>query len=125
MKTVKGSPVCTFAREALRCSKAGVADSRIRPHRKRLGVKRSQVQVLSPRFAEKTLLRHIVEDALKAGIPRWPPLQLRHAAGTEARSAGGGLDAAQARLGHKHANITQVFAEVSREKAAELAPKLG
>ena len=47
-----------------------------------------------------------------------PPLQLRHAAGTEARSAGGGLDAAQVRLGHKNANITQVYAEVSREKAA-------
>jgi hypothetical protein len=29
------------------------------------------------------------------------------------------------RLGHKHANITEVYAEVSREKAAELALKLG
>jgi hypothetical protein len=29
------------------------------------------------------------------------------------------------RLGHKHANITDVYAEVSREKAAELAHKLG
>jgi len=29
------------------------------------------------------------------------------------------------RLGHKNANITQVYAEVSREKAAELALKLG
>jgi len=80
---------------------------------------------VSPRLAEKTLLRHIIEDALKAGIPRWTPLRLRYAAGTEARSAGGGLDAAQVRLGHKNANITQVFAEVAREKAAEFALKLG
>jgi hypothetical protein len=29
------------------------------------------------------------------------------------------------RLGHMNANMTQVYAEVSREKAAELALKLG
>jgi hypothetical protein len=29
------------------------------------------------------------------------------------------------RLGHKNANITQVYAEVFREKAVELALKLG
>ena len=47
------------------------------------------------------------------------------AARTEARKSGGGLDAAQVRLGHKHANITEVYAELAREKAAELAAKLG
>ncbi len=35
------------------------------------------------------------------------------------------MDAAQVRLGHKHASITEVYAELSREKAAELALKLG
>ena len=77
------------------------------------------------RYEDDTLNRCIRRACEKAGIQRWTPLQLRHAAGTEARIAGGGLDAAQVRLGHKHANITEVYAEVSREKAAELALKLG
>jgi len=77
------------------------------------------------RYEDAALNRCIRRACEKAGIPRWTPLQLRHAAGTEARSAGGGLDAAQVRLGHKNANITQVYAEVSRDKAAELALKLG
>ena len=77
------------------------------------------------RYEDAAINRCIRRACEKAGIPRWTPLQLRHAAGTEARSVGGGLDAAQARLGHKNANITQVYAEVSREKAAELALKLG
>jgi integrase len=77
------------------------------------------------RYEDAALNRCIRRACEKAGIPRWTPLQLRHAAGTEARQAGGGLDAAQVRLGHKNANITQVYAEVSREKAAELALKLG
>ena len=52
-------------------------------------------------------------------------MQLRHTAGTEARKADGGLDAAQVRLGHKHANITEVYAELASEKATALALKLG
>jgi integrase len=75
---------------------------------------------------EDAALNHCIRRACeKAGIPRWTPLQLRHAAGTEARQAGGGLDAAQVRLGHKNANVTEVYAEVSREKAAKLTLKLG
>ena len=77
------------------------------------------------RYEDAALNRCIRRACEKAGIPRWTPLQLRHAAGTEARSMGGGLDAAQVRLGHKNASITQVYAEVCREKAAELALKLG
>lgn len=77
------------------------------------------------RYEDDTLNRCIRRACEKAGVSRWTPLQLRHAAGTEARKAGGGLDAAQVRLGHKHASITEVYAELSRERAAELALKLG
>jgi integrase len=76
-------------------------------------------------YGDDTLNRCIRRACEKAGIPRWTPLQLRHAAGTEARKAGGGLDAAQARLGHKHAKVTEVYAEIRLEKAAELAHQLG
>lgn len=76
-------------------------------------------------FTNASLNRCIRRACEKAKIDRWTPMQLRHTAGTEARKAGGGLDAAQVRLGHKHANITEVYAELAREKAAELAIKLG
>lgn len=76
-------------------------------------------------YTDDTLNRCIRRACEKAEIPRWTPMQLRHTAGTEARLAGGGLDAAQIRLGHKHANITEVYAELAHEKAAELALKLG
>jgi integrase len=76
-------------------------------------------------YADDTLNRCIRRACEKAGIARWTPMQLRHAAGTEARKSGGGLDAAQVRLGHKHANITEVYAELAQEKAAQLALKLG
>ena len=76
-------------------------------------------------YTDDTLNRCIRRACEKAEVPRWTPMQLRHTAGTEARLAGGGLDAAQIRLGHKHANITEVYAELAQEKAAELALKLG
>jgi integrase len=78
-----------------------------------------------PYYADDALNRCIRRACEKAGIPRWTPMQLRHAAGTEARKSGGGLDAAQVRLGHKHASITEVYAELAQEKAAKLALKLG
>jgi integrase len=76
-------------------------------------------------YTDDTLNRCIRRACETADLPRWTPMQLRHTAGTEARHAGGGLDAAQVRLGHRHANITEVYAEIAHEKAAELALKLG
>jgi integrase len=51
-------------------------------------------------------------------------MQLRHNAATEAREHLG-LDAAQARMGHRTARITEVYAEVRQERAAEVARLLG
>jgi integrase len=75
-------------------------------------------------YDEKAYCRAIVRACESYGIPRWSPNMLRHAAGEEARRLGG-LDAAQARLGHKHANVTQVYAHVGVEKAKEIARRLG
>jgi integrase len=76
-------------------------------------------------YTDESLNRCIRRACEKAEISRWTPMQLRHTAGTEARKAGGSLDAAQVRLGHKHAKITEVYAELNQAKAAELALKLG
>jgi integrase len=54
----------------------------------------------------------------------WHPHQLRHRRATEVR-AQFGLDAAQVVLGHAAADVTQVYAEVNLEKAAEVARLTG
>jgi integrase len=61
---------------------------------------------------------------VKAKVPDWSTMRLRHNAGTEAREELG-LDAAQARLGHRQANVTQVYAEVSNVQKRKVARLLG
>ena len=69
-------------------------------------------------FYDKHSYRKAIEHAIRKGnkvlpveqqIPHWTPYQLRHSAGTEAEKAGG-LDNAQALLGHKTANVTKRYA---------------
>jgi integrase len=43
-------------------------------------------------------------------IPAWYPLQLRHTRATEVRRQFG-LEGAQSALGHKSADVTQIYAE--------------
>jgi integrase len=66
----------------------------------------------------------IQRAARRAGVPEWATMQLRHNAATEAREHLG-LDAAQARMGHRTARITEVYAELSQKRAAEVASLLG
>jgi integrase len=55
---------------------------------------------------------------------RWHPHQLRHTKATEIRREFG-LDAARAVLGHRTPAVTEVYAEVDMEKAAEVMERLG
>lgn len=59
-----------------------------------------------------------------AGVPRWSPNQLRHAAATRIRKEMG-LEAARAVLGHSSAAITEVYAELDARLAAQAMAKLG
>jgi integrase len=68
--------------------------------------------------------RAIARAAKKAGVPDWHPHQLRHTAATVARREFS-LDHVQAVLGHSHAAITEVYAELDRAKAAAVARRLG
>jgi integrase len=61
---------------------------------------------------------------LAVGIPTWHPHQLRHTKATEIRREAG-IDAARAVLGHRSPAITEVYAEIDVNKAAEVAAKLG
>jgi integrase len=60
----------------------------------------------------------------KAGVPHWSPLQLRHTKATEIRREAG-LDIARAVLGHRSPQVTEVYAEIDMNKAAEVMEKLG
>jgi integrase len=68
--------------------------------------------------------RAIRRACLKAGIPVWCPLQLRHSRGTEIRKRFG-LEASQACLGHAELGVTQVYAEVDRDTARRVMGEIG
>ena len=68
--------------------------------------------------------RAISRAAAKAGVPHWTPYQLRHLFATEVR-ARFGLEAAQTALGHKNADVTQIYAERDATLAAKVAAALG
>jgi site-specific recombinase XerD len=59
-----------------------------------------------------------------AAVPHWYPNQLRHAKATEIRREAG-LDAARVVLGHRSPQITEVYAEIDVNKAAEVMERLG
>jgi integrase len=54
-----------------------------------------------------------------AGVEPFRPNQLRHNAATRLRKVGG-LDAAQAVLGHRHANTTEIYAETQTRQLEQL-----
>ena len=57
-------------------------------------------------------------------IPRWFMHQLRHKRGTEVREQFG-LDAAQVTLGHRHASVTEIYAEQNSKAARQVAAAIG
>jgi len=75
-------------------------------------------------YTTATLRRAIKRACIKAKVPDWSTMQLRHTAGTEARERLG-LDAAQARLGHRQADVTQLYATVTDRRKREVARLLG
>jgi integrase len=70
-------------------------------------------------------LGHAVSRACqRAGIEHWHPHQLRHAAATELRREIG-IEAARVVLGHRSPVMTEVYAEVDRQKAAAAMARFG
>ena len=68
--------------------------------------------------------RAITRAAKRAGVEHWSPYQLRHLFATEVRHALG-LEAAQTALGHKSADVTQIYAERDETLARKVASLLG
>jgi integrase len=75
-------------------------------------------------YTSNSYRQAIVKACLKAGIPDWHPNQLRHNAATRLRKEFG-LDTARAVLGHSSTAVTEVYAELDAEKAAEAMERIG
>jgi len=68
--------------------------------------------------------RAITRACANAGVPRWTPHQLRHAAATRIRREYG-LEAARAMLGHRSSAVTEIYAEADAGKVLEIAAEVG
>ena len=76
-------------------------------------------------FYTKDSYRYAIRRAcLRVGVPPWHPHQLRHTAATRFRKDYS-LEVAQVLLGHRRADVTQVYAERDQAKAREIMAKSG
>ena len=85
---------------------------------------RKSRRVLGTHYTSASYRRCIERACVKAGVPVWTPHRLRHSAGTFIRQEFG-IEAAQVMLGHASVGVTQVYAEVNRARALEVAAKIG
>lgn len=76
------------------------------------------------RYSTDTYRRAVQRACVRAGVGKWSPNQLRHAAATEIRKKFG-LEAAQVILGHSAANVTEIYAERDQSKGADVARSVG
>ena len=81
-------------------------------------------KVPGPRYTTESYRRAIANACGRAGVPRWHPHQLRHAAATRLRREFG-LDVTRAVLGHSTPVVTEVYAELDAAKAAEAMGRVG
>jgi integrase len=76
------------------------------------------------RYDSDSYGRAIKYGCKRAGVPKWHPHQLRHNAATRLRKEFG-LDVARVILGHTSPAVTEVYAEVDREKAMVVMEQVG
>ena len=86
-------------------------------------LKQDPAQRLFP-IRRATASNSIKEACKTLGIPRFTAHWLRHNAASRIREAFG-LDAAQVILGHAHADVTQVYADLNDDRAVQVARDAG
>jgi integrase len=84
----------------------------------------SEVQALGDSYDTRSYRRAVARGCEAAGIASWSPNQLRHSAATRIRKEMG-IEVAQAVLGHRQLETTQVYAEVSLQRAVDAMERLG
>ena len=90
---------------------------------KRRGRKRPK-RTPSDHYTKESYYRAITRACVTADVPPWHPNQLRHNAATRLRKEYG-LEVAQVVLGHRTADVTQVYAERDHSKAREVMARIG
>jgi integrase len=78
----------------------------------------------SDRYDRRTYRQAIVRACLLAGVPPWSPGQLRHLVATTIRKKYG-VEGAQLLLGHRRADVTQVYAERDEARARAIVAEVG
>ncbi len=68
--------------------------------------------------------RHKCDDVTKVYVPQWNPNQIRHSWATRVRRDFG-VEFASVGLGHSNLSTTEIYAERSMVKAAEVADRIG
>ena len=97
------------------------------PSHKRAQAKKRRAQprkVPNEAYTVGSYRRAIKRGCEAAGVAPWAPNQLRHAAATRIRKELG-LDAARVVLGHRSAAMTEVYAELDKQKALRVMEELG
>ena len=94
------------------------------PSQRARGRKPNPKRTLGERYSVKSYHHAIGYGCRKAGIPPWHPHQLRHSAATSLRKKFG-LDVARVILGHSSPAVTEVYAELDREKASSIMAEFG
>lgn len=85
---------------------------------------KGRLRALGERYTAGTYRQAIHRACSRAGVPKWSPNQLRHAAATEARREGG-LEAAQVLLGHANAKMSERYAEKNVAAGEAIARRIG
>ncbi|MEM6468254.1 MAG: tyrosine-type recombinase/integrase [Planctomycetota bacterium] len=122
---------CFSPREAMAIRHAEAAKKRKTPkscgNRPGTNRKANPKRVPGERYTTNGYHQAIKRAAKKAKVAHWHPYRIRHLTGTLVRQALG-VEAAQALLGHSRVDTTEIYAQVSKEKAvqaAKSAPSLG
>lgn len=76
------------------------------------------------RYSVDSYRRAIERAAAAAGVDAWHPHQLRHLYGTEVRRRHG-IEAARVSLGHRHVDVTEIYAERDHAAAIQIAAEIG
>lgn len=94
------------------------------PSQRKRTRKTSVIKAPRDHYDSHSYLQAIVRACAKAGVPHWHPHQLRHNAATFLRREFG-LEVARVILGHSSPSVTEVYAEVDREKARAVVERVG
>lgn len=92
--------------------------------RKKRGRQKQPARPPGDRYTPNALRIAVWRACDRAGLPRWSPNQLRHTKATEVRKKHG-IEAAQAVLGHRKLETTQVYAEKNAALAMQVALESG